>query len=185
MAKYTQLASDMFEKIQLNAGVICTGFNTDTGEVTGIIGATTGGVAFADTPEFVDFGDDIDNCPKNTMELKRIDSREVKLSGTYVSVDAASVASMMGAADASGIAITPRDDLKTTDFKTVWWVGDYSDVDGGFLAIELKNALSTGGFQIQSSDKAKGQFAFEYTAHYSVSNMDEVPYKFYIKAGEA
>lgn len=183
MAKFTQLAADMFEKIQLNAGVICTGFAVETGTVTGIIGATTGGVSFADVPEYVDFGDDIDNCPKNTMELKRINSREVKLSGTFVSVDASSVASMIGANAVTGNKIIAKDDLKTTDFKDIWWVGDYSDVDGGFMAIHLMNALSTGGFAIQSTDKGKGQFAFEYTAHYSIESIDTVPYEIYVKAG--
>ena len=43
------------------------------------------------------------------------------------------------------------------------------------------NALSTGGFQIQTGDKTKGQFAFEYTAHYSMKNQDKVPFEIYIK----
>jgi hypothetical protein len=180
--KYTQIPTDVFEKIQLNAGVICTSFDTSSGAVTGIVGATTGGVNFTDVPTFTDFGDDIDNCPKNTMELKRIESREVKMSGTYVSVDANSVASLMGAADISSNTVTPRDDLKTSDFKTLWWVGDYGDEDGGFMAIKLNNALSTGGFAIQSADKNKGQFSFEYTAHYSIAAPDTVPYELWIKA---
>lgn len=181
--KYTQIATDMFEKIQLNAGVICSTFDTETGEIGDILGATTGGVNFTDTPTYSDFGEDIDNAPKNSMELKRLDSREVKMSGTYVSIDATAVASMMGASTISGNKITPADDLKTSDFKDIWWIGDYSDVDGGFIAIKLNNALSTGGFAIQSSDKAKGTFSFEYTAHYSIENPDTKPYEVYIKAG--
>ena len=85
--------------------------------------------------------------------------------------------------------ITPRDTLAAADFSDIWWVGDYSDkngaTNGGYIAIHLKNALSTGGFSIQSGDKAKGQFAFEYTAHYSISNTDAVPYEIYIKSGTA
>ena len=34
-------------------------------------------------------------------------------------------------------------------------------------------------------DRAKGQFAFEYTAHYSMSAQDTVPFEIYIKAGTA
>ena len=55
--------------------------------------------------------------------------------------------------------------------------------NGGYIAIHMMNALSTGGFQIQSGDKAKGQFAFEYTAHYSMDAADTVPFEIYIKAG--
>ena len=45
------------------------------------------------------------------------------------------------------------------------------------------NALNTGGFQIQSTDKAKGQFAFEFTGHYSMDAQDTVPYEIYIQHG--
>ena len=68
-------------------------------------------------------------------------------------------------------------------------MGDYSDkngdTNGGFIAIHMMNALSTGGFQIQTADKAKGQFAFEYTAHYSMSAQGTVPFEVYVKAGTA
>ena len=56
---------------------------------------------------------------------------------------------------------------------------------GGFIAIKLLNALSTGGFQLQTADKSKGQFAFEFTGHYSMSAQDIVPFEIYIKAGTA
>ena len=83
--------------------------------------------------------------------------------------------------------VTPRNDVTPADFDGIWLIGDYSDkngaTNGGFLAIHMMNALSTGGFQLQSSDKAKGQFAFEYTAHYSMAAPDTVPFEIYIKAG--
>ena len=47
------------------------------------------------------------------------------------------------------------------------------------------NALSTGGFSLQSGDKAKGQFAFSYSAHYSINDVQKVPYEMFIKGGEA
>ena len=49
----------------------------------------------------------------------------------------------------------------------------------------MMNSLSTGGFQIKSSDKAKGQFAFEFTGHYSMDAQDTVPFEVYVKAGTA
>lgn len=83
--------------------------------------------------------------------------------------------------------ITPRKDLKLSDFHDVWWIGDYSDkngtTNGGFIAIHLMNALSTGGFQIKSGDKSKGQFGFEFTAHSSNASPDTLPYELYIKEG--
>lgn len=190
MAKYTKIAADTFKKLQLNAGMLCTSFAPATAEVSdeNILAATSGGVNFTATPSFTDFGEDIDNCPKNTMELKRLDSWEVKISGTAVSVDTKTAKSFIGLADVAATKVTPRNDLKTSDFADLWWVGDYSDVnaDGestvkaGFIAIHMINALSTGGFQLQTADKEKGTFSFEYTAHYSMSAQDTVPFEVYV-----
>lgn len=190
MAKYTKIAADTFKKLQLNAGILCTTFAPATAEVddANILAATSGGVNFTATPSFTDFGEDIDNCPKNSMELKRLDSWEVKLSGTAVSVDTKTAKSFIGLADIASTKVTPRNDLKTDDFADLWWVGDYSDVnvDGassakaGFIAIHMMHALSTGGFQLQTADKEKGTFSFEYTAHYSMAAQDTVPFEVYV-----
>ena len=189
--KYTKIPETTFQNLQLNAGVLLSAFDPGTATIAkeSIIGATTGGVNFTATPTFSDFGEDIDNCPKNMKELKKLDSWEISMSGTYVTVDANAVKALVGAADVSGNKITPRNDLKLTDFTDVWWVGDSSDqngeTNGGFVAIHMMNALSTGGFAIQSSDNGKGNFAFTYTAHYSMSAQDTVPFEVYVKAGTA
>ena len=189
--KYTKIPEATFQNLQLNAGVLLSTFDPGTATVANesIIGATTGGVNFTATPTFSDYGEDIDNCPKNMMELKKLDSWEISMGGTYVTVDANAVKSLVGAADVSGNKITPRNDVLLSDFTDVWWVGDYSDkngeTNGGFVAIHMMNALSTGGFAIQSSDNGKGNFAFTYTAHYSMSAQDTVPFEVYVKAGTA
>lgn len=188
--KYTQIPTDTFETIQLNAGIIAKGFTPSTGAVTDILGATSGGAQFNDAVEYTDFGDDIDNCPKNTLELKKITGRTVTLSGTFVTAKKALVNTLMAGADVDGTdntKIVPRDVLETADFEDAWWIGDYSDVNtgasAGYIAIHLMNTLNTGGFQLQTGDQAKGQFPFELTAHYSIEAQDTVPYEVYVKAG--
>ena len=192
--KYTKIPENTFQNIQLNAGVLLSSFTPSSATVSdeAIIGATTGGINVTATPTYADFGEDIDNCPKNMKELKKLDSWEVKCSGTFVTVDTAVAKSLIGAADigtSDTTKVTPRNDLAQADFSDIWIVGDYSDkngdTNGGFIAIHMMNALSTGGFQIQTADKAKGQFAFEYTAHYSMSAQGTVPFEVYVKAGTA
>ena len=192
--KYTKIPETTFQNLQLNAGVLLSTFNPASATVAdeSIIGATTGGINFTATPTYIDFGEDIDNCPKNMKELKKLDSWEAKCSGTFVTIDTAVAKSLIGAADigtSDTTKVTPRNDLAQSDFDDIWIVGDYSDkngdTNGGFIAIHMMNALSTGGFQIQTADKEKGQFAFEYTAHYSMSAQDTVPFEVYIKAGTA
>lgn len=188
--KFTKIPETAFEEIQLNAGVLLKTFEPSTASIdlSNILGATTGGFKFTDSVTYTDFGEDIDNCPKNMKELKKIDTHEVTASGTYVTINASLVKSLIGAADVSDTKITPRNDLTDEDFTDLWWVGDYSskngETKGGYIAIHMMNALNTGGFQIQTSDKAKGQFAFSYMAHYSMEAQDTVPYEVYVKAGE-
>lgn len=192
--KFTKIPSDAFQKLQINAGILTTDFTPSTGQVgaAGQIGATTGGVSFAATPTYSDYGEDIDNCPKNMKELKKLESWEATISGTFVNADTAIAKMLVGAADIGTpdtTKITPRNDVLESDFETIWLVGDYSDkngeTNGGFIAIKLINALSTGGFQIQTADKAKGQFAFTFTGHYSMDAQDTPPFEIYIKAGTA
>lgn len=193
--KYTQIPADTFETLQMNAGIILTDFDPSDGsfESTDLLGATTGGLTFQDSMSFKDLGEDIDNCPKNMMELKMLDQHDVKISGTLVTMNASTAHTLAAAADVDAqdeTHIVPRNDLDISkDFKDIWLVGDYSsNNDGagaGFIAIHLLNALNTGGFQIKTSDKAKGQFAFEFTGHYSMEAQDTVPYELYVRAGEA
>ena len=194
--KFTQVATDAFQKLQLNAGVLLSTFDpsSPTLDKTKILGATGGGTSFEAVPQFSDYGEGIDNIPANTMELKRIDNYEVRMSGTFKTADTALAKMLIGAADVTAASgkVTPRSILSESDFDDIWWVGDYSDVneDGtgstpkaGFMAIKLINALSTGGFKLQSNDKGKGDFAFEFTGHYSMDDIDIVPFEIYIKAG--
>lgn len=189
--KFTQIPQTTFKELVLNAGVLLSDFDPSTATLTNtdIIGATSGGITFSATPTFTDFGDDIDNCPKNMKELKKLDTWEVKMSGTFVSISAASAKAVTAAADldTGKKKLTPRNDIADADFSDVWLVADYSDkngdTNGGFVAIHMLNGLSTGGFQIKTGDKTKGQFAFEFTGHYSMEAQDTPPFEIYIQAG--
>ena len=245
--RYTKITDDAFQTIQLNAGVLATDFTPASGSLTdsNIIGATTGGVTFTATPSFEDFGSDIDNCPKNTKELKRLTEWEIKCSGTFVTISpelavmlaaaagktdgtvsytltsdteivsgktyytrtgsgteqspyiytavtspsSSSLSSYYEVSDVGPAKITPRNDLLSGDFDDLWWIGDYSDkngsTNGGFVAVHMMNALSTGGFQIKTGDKAKGNFSFEFTAHYSINSQDTVPFEVYVRSGRS
>lgn len=193
--KFTQIPENAFKQMQLNAGILLSDFTPSTGtlDADDIIGATSGGVNFTATPSFKDIGEDVDNCPKNTKELKRLDTWDVKMSGSFATVTATLAKQLAGAADVGSSdtsKVTPRNDLSANDFEDLWWVGDYSDknedgtsASAGFVAIHMLNTLSTGGFQLQTQDKEKGKFAFEFTAHYSISSAGTVPFEVYVKAG--
>jgi len=187
--EFTKVPDDTFSTIQMNAGIICKSFAPATGVVTDIMGATTGGFSFATNPEFEDFGEDIDNVPPNTKQLKRLHHYDPSASGNFVTLSPALAKSLVGAADVSDVThIVPRESLSLDDFADVWIVGDYSDhntgaANAGYVAIHIKDALNTAGFQWQSTKDGKGQFAFEYHGHYDIANMDVAPYEIYVKGG--
>lgn len=190
--KFTRIPETTFQKLQLNAGIICSAFAPESGEVAeeALMGATTGGVSFTATPTYSDFGADIDNAPTNVKELKKLDTWEVRMSGSFVTVDVNTAKILIGSADIDGddnTKLIPRNDLKDTDFQDIWWVGDYSDENGdengGFVAIHMLNGLNTGGFSIQSNNNGKGEFAFDFMGHYSIEDQGKVPFEVYVKTG--
>lgn len=181
MGKFTVIPQDTFEALQLDAGVLLKKFTPSAvtaPDDADIICATTGGINATCVPTYSDLGEDVDNCPVNMKELKHLDSWECKMSFTSLGTSPEGIKLALGAADISDTTqIVPRRDLKQTDFSDIWWVGDRAD--GGCVAIQLKNALSTGGFSIQTTKSGKGQISVELTGHVSIDAQDTMPMVFY------
>lgn len=186
MGKFTVIPQDTFAGLQLDAGVLLKKFTPATPTAPAdedIICATTGGINATCVPTYSDLGEDVDNCPVNMKELKHLDSWECKLSFTSLGLSANAIKLALGAADIGDTSaskqdtITPRRDLKQTDFTDLWWVGDRAD--GGCVAIQIKNALSTGGFSLQTTKNGKGQLSVELTGHVSIEAQDTMPMVFY------
>lgn len=185
--RFTKIPLNTFNELQLNAGILLKDFDLETGtfDDDDILTATTGGLTVEVKPTYEDFGEDIDNCPKNTMELKKkTDADEVTVGGTALCITADMLMLLLGAADQNQVTgkITPRKDLQITDFTNIWWVGDMSD--GGYLAVKIINALSTDGFSLKTNDKGKANCDFTLTGHVSMNAQDVIPVEFYIAAGD-
>lgn len=186
MGKFTVIPQETFNGLQMDAGVLLKKFTPTSPAApddADIICATTGGINATCVPTYSDLGEDIDNCPNNMKELKHLDSWECKMTFTSLGMDANAIKLALGAADITSTAaskndvVTPRRDLKQTDFTDLWWVGDRAD--GGCVAIQIKNALSTGGFSLQTTKNGKGQLSVELTGHVSIENQDTMPMVFY------
>ena len=182
MGKFTVIPESTFEEMQLDAGVLLTTFTPATPTAptdSSIICATTGGINVSCVPTYSDLGEDVDNCPVNMKELKHLDSWECKMSFTSLGTSKENIRMALGAADIATDtgAIKPRKDLAQTDFSDLWWVGDRAD--GGCVAVQLKNALSTSGFSLQTTKGGKGQVSVELTGHVSIGAQDVMPMVFY------
>lgn len=182
MGKFTVIPQSTFEGLQLDAGVLLKNFNPANPVApadSDIICATTGGIAVTCKATYSDLGEDVDNVPNNMKELKKLDSWECSLGFTSLGTSSANIRLALGAADVnvSTGAITPRRDLFQSDFSDVWWVGDRAD--GGMVAVQLKNALSTEGFTLQTTKNGKGTVSVTLTGHVSMNAQNTMPMVFY------
>ena len=184
MGTYTVIPQSTFEDMQLDAGVLLKTFNPASPAAPSdadIITATTGGIQVTCQPTFSDLGEDVDNVPVNMKELKHLDSWACSLSTTALGTSPELIKLALGCADIDATTtsmIVPRADLKQSDFaSSIWWVGDRAD--GGCVAVELKNALSTAGFSLQTTKNGKGQTSVTIEGHVSISAQSVVPMVFY------
>lgn len=237
MGKFTKIPQNTFQDLQVDAGVLLKRFDPDNPVEPSegdFVCATTGGINPTCTPTYSDWGEDVDNCPNNTKELKHLDGWDCAIATTCLGTSPEAIRLALGAADmteavytastdttvqtgktyytrygttgnysyrvvtnptgnpstnnyyertSGGDHVTPRATLDQGDFlDELWWVGDKAN--GGMVAICLKNALSTGGFSLQTTKRAKGQIALTITGHVSINDQDTVPMDFYSTDGE-
>lgn len=183
--KFNKLSSDTFNELQLGAGVMLSSFdpsNPTEPDDTNILFATTGGINVSCVPTMTDLGEDIDNCPNGVAELQRTDSWTCTISTTALSVSPEAIAIALGAADiANSTHVTARK-VTISDFRSqLWWVGEQGE--NGMVAIKLSNALSTGGFTLQTTKNGKGQVSLTIQAFPRLANPDVVPMDFWSVEG--
>lgn len=183
---FTKVSADAFDELQLDAGVLLSSFDLTkpytVPDDDDIIATTSGGINPTCVPTYSDFGEDVDNVPNNMMEFKHLDGWDCAMAFTSLKFNADNTKLSLGAADVTSITggikkITPRGNLKLTDFSDLWWVGDKAN--GGAFAIKLINGLSTGGLSIQSTKNGKGTSSVTITGHVSLAHQDIMPMEFY------
>lgn len=187
--KFYKISADAFKSMQYNAGRVLKKFdiegNTQVADGDEIC-TTSGGVTATCKANVVDLGEDVDNCPKNTVEMMLIESYDCGLAFDALNVNAETFKLAIGAADVSGKTITPRMSFDTSkemgDFKDIWWVGDL--LGGGYVAIKLMNAISTGGLSLKTNDNGKGKLSVSLTGCIRLEDTDKVPMEFYYVPAE-
>lgn len=193
MGKYTQIPQDTFDALQLDAGILLYNFDIATAAADSgsagytdedFICATTGGITAECSAEYSDLAEDVDNAPVNMKEFLHLDGWTCTLEFTSLSNDVDGIKLALGAADVDTETnkVTPRRDVKQSDFTDVWWVGDKAN--GGFVAIHLLNALSSEGFSLKTEKAGKGQTDVTLTGYVSINEQNRVPMEFYSIDGE-
>ena len=179
----TRVSADFYNNVQKDAGILLNTFDpTNPVEPLDehIITPTTGGISISCVPETQDLYEDIDNVPNNTAEGKDITGWTVTLSTTAIGVSEEVIALALGASETgTDGSIKPRRSYVIDDFKTIYWVGDMADKTKLLCAV-IKNAVSTGGFSLQTSKNGKGQLSLELTGHTKLNEQEIIPAEFYV-----
>lgn len=192
---YYKVPADAFNSMQLDAGVLLTDFDftdpyTEPADAD-ILAVTSGGINPVCEPQYTDLAEDVDNVPINTKEFLRVTGYNCSMSFTSLRFNPDNIAWSIGGADigegptgspTGTKTITPRIDLDPTDvtgdFKNIY--GAFPLSDGGIFVVVLKNALSSGGLNIQTTKDGKGTNQVTLTGYISIADVKEVPMEFYV-----
>nr|DAO80706.1 MAG TPA: major tail protein [Caudoviricetes sp.] len=182
---YHAISADAFKKLQFQAGALLKKF--DPAGATPVVAEdlvclTSGGISVTCKPNAVDLGEDLDEVPENTYQLKHITSWDCGLSTTCMTVSADTIKLELGAADVETNKITVREDYEEADFQDIWWHGNL--IGGGYAAVKLMKAASDGGLELKTNKDGKGNLTLSLKGHYDMKDTSKVPMEFYVKEGE-
>lgn len=185
---YSGFTDKTAEKLLLDAGAYFKNFivGTDTFDTAVIanklLGATSGGGTFSATPTIRQIP--IDGVKGIARGLEVIDDWVVTMVANIKEVSEQAILNAL--ATGTSVAgptgykkITARNYILDTDYiDNVTWVGRLS---GSLVPviIVVKNALSTGGLALNTTDKAEATIATTFTGHYDAAELDEPPFEIY------
>lgn len=193
------IREEAFQNLQLNAGILIADFDHSAittatalkeavtalveGDSDQLLGATNGGGRFTVTAERRK--PQIDGLRYAYVGDEFIDSLDARLSATAVEVNPKNWQRFFGSADLDTTTATKKKltvhtaiDTETDYIETLCWVGDLAN--GGFVLIELYNALNTADFDFTFKDKGEGNLPYEFHAHQSnATDYDEAPFAVY------
>ncbi len=169
----TNLTQQEVEKIQIDESVNYINFGLPTERLLGI---TRGGSEFTVTNAVRDI--EYDGRQGKTKGLQVIESQEAKLKLTTLCSSQENIALAI-----PGCEIVDENGKKIIQNggNTVIAESDYLDnitsfaktLDGKYKKITIKNALHEGGFASKAAQKAEGEIALEFDAHFNPKDVTE------------
>lgn len=187
MWKATRVSADMAKNVQVQAGILCKGFDVSNPVApadANIICATSGDFNITCVPQTQDFYEDVNNVPAHTKEGLEIIDYDMSLTVNCIEINARTVRLALGAVADEGNILTstgmkPAKEYSDAEFQVLYWLGDMKDPDKLFV-VRLVNTVSTGGFSFTATKNGKGQLSLTLSPHFSLSNIDSVPMTFFI-----
>lgn len=189
MAILSAFTKNTAKNMQLDAGLLVRGLDNIL-DFNGTIaddkklGATSGGATFSATPEIRNTLEGVDGAKGVYKDAIVIDNWEITLTATIKEMTAKNLQLAMATADIDSgddkfDVLSPRMDIKTTDYlDNICWLGTMNGSTDPMI-IELKNVMNTNGISFTAEDKGSGSVELELKAHFDLSKPNEVPFKIY------
>lgn len=191
MSRLRKLSPNVWEDLQLGAGVLLCDdrvmLNDYDGLVTAtyrnIMGATSGGVTISVVPEY------FNTAPQGhatLLDLAVIRGYTITITGSFASQNETLTQRLLGASRSKaypteelGMSIrglVPQKNTKASPSNNIWWVGEYdsdgSDEKAGYIAIHMRNAMPTSGFSLTTADGSFGKVSFSFQAWVSAADVN-------------
>ena len=190
MARFTGLSTNTPSELLLDSGVFLKGsYRTKTTVVAAMadsaknLGATNGGGSFSAVPTIRQHT--VDGGITNIKELEVIDEWVCTMVANVKSITVKNIQLALGCSTATPgtttvdpgyTSIVGNADVDEDDYTDITWAGKLKGHDDPVIII-LKNALSLNGFNLTVADKDEATVPITLTAHYDLSDLDEVPFE--------
>ncbi len=179
---YIGLTENTFKNLVIDSGAVYKNWGEATGEV--LLGCSRGGATFSIETELRKMP--FDGAQGDIIGDKRILKSTVKLSVAIVEFSKDFLLTALPGSSAVDYPNAPETKthdriiralkITLTDYlKNVAIVGRVSGTDKPIVC-GIKNALSTGNFEIKSADGEEASVTIEFTGHFDPANLTEEPF---------
>lgn len=190
ITRWSVIPESEFLSMEFDSGMIVKNFNPATfvtPSPSDILCVTTGNITHNFNITRVNLATDVNNIHIEPKELEVATGYEKPTIGfTALNCTPALLQFLTGHADAdndNANHIVPRMLVKAEDFQNLALI--MMLVGGGFAAISLSNALSTGGISLTTQKAGKGTFQCTITGYGTIGNQSKIPVDYYSTAANA
>lgn len=178
------ITKDQAESTEYDFGCLVKNFNPETwtNPVEGTIPyITTNQISIQHQVTYENLGTDINGIHVNYKELEIVTGIQAStMTFTALGFSVNDIKNYIGAASVSGNKVTTTLSITDSDFMNITWVGH--KVDGGWVAVVMPYALSTGGLNITANKNQKGNSQVTLTGFRSITNKTQGEIECYVKA---
>lgn len=181
---YDILTKENFESMAYGGAILVKNFDPTTFEPPAegdVFMATSGDININDNVNTLDLGEDVNGIYFQYKELQVITGSSAKtVTVTALNFGAEDIRRALGAADIDSQDdnhVTTRMYYKSTDFENISLI--FPKVGGGYVAMVMSNALSSGGLSITTTKNGKATMSLTITAYRSIEDKTKAEIEYY------